>query len=101
MGHVVSGDGIETDPEKIEKIRNWPTPSNADELRSNLAFAGYYRPCKWTENEQHIFEQLKEKLSNHIFWLILTLKNLLNYTQTHQQEHKGQFYTKHKKVERA
>ena len=43
LGHVVSADGIETDPEKIDKIKKWPTPSNADELRSFLAFAGYYR----------------------------------------------------------
>ena len=43
LGHVVSADGIETDQEKIEKIKKWPSPSNADELRSFLAFAGYYR----------------------------------------------------------
>lgn len=43
LGHVVSQDGIETDPDKIEKIRNWPRPSNSDELRSFVAFAGYYR----------------------------------------------------------
>ena len=43
LGHVVSGKGIETDPSKIDKVQNWPTPSNPDELRSFLAFAGYYR----------------------------------------------------------
>ena len=43
LGHVVSGAGIETDPEKINKVQNWPIPSNSDELRSFLAFAGYYR----------------------------------------------------------
>ena len=42
LGHVVSSQGIETDPAKIEKILNWPTPSNAKELRSFIAFAGYY-----------------------------------------------------------
>ena len=43
LGHVVSGEGIETDPDKIEKVKNWPTPKNSDELRSFLAFASYYR----------------------------------------------------------
>ena len=43
LGHIVSAEGIETDPEKINKVRNWPSPTNADELRSFLAFAGYYR----------------------------------------------------------
>lgn len=43
LGHVVSGDGVETNPAKIAKRENWPTPANPDELRSFLAFAGYYR----------------------------------------------------------
>ena len=43
LGHVVSGNGLETDPAKIEKIQNWPVPTNHDELRSFLAFVGYYR----------------------------------------------------------
>lgn len=43
LGHTVSSQGIETDPDKIEKIKNWPRPTNADELRSYVAFTGYYR----------------------------------------------------------
>jgi hypothetical protein len=35
--------GIETDPEKIEKIVNWPKPQTAEELRRFIGFAGYYR----------------------------------------------------------
>ena len=31
LGHVVSSRGIETDPPKIEKIKNWPPPSNSDD----------------------------------------------------------------------
>lgn len=43
LGHVVSADGVETDPSKIEKVQKWEVPQNADELCSFLAFAGYYR----------------------------------------------------------
>ena len=43
LGHVVSDCGVETDPDKKEKVKNWPVPKNADELRSFIAFAGYYR----------------------------------------------------------
>ena len=43
LGHVVSSKGIETDPAKINKVKNWPTPLNPDDIRSFLAFAGYYR----------------------------------------------------------
>lgn len=39
---MISENGIETDPAKTDKVRNWPTPTNPDELRSFLAFAGYY-----------------------------------------------------------
>lgn len=42
LGHVVRGNGVETDPEKVEKIKNWPTPIDADALRYFIAFAGYY-----------------------------------------------------------
>ncbi|KAJ8031683.1 hypothetical protein HOLleu_24949 [Holothuria leucospilota] len=43
LGHIVSAKGVETDPEKIEKIKNWPPPTNLKQLRSFLGFAGYYR----------------------------------------------------------
>ncbi|XP_053380214.1 uncharacterized protein LOC128548783 [Mercenaria mercenaria] len=43
LGHVVSKDGIKTDPAKIETVRNWPIPRNVIEVRRFLGFAGYYR----------------------------------------------------------
>lgn len=43
VGHVVSAEGISTDPEKTDKVANWPTPTNPDEVRRFVAFAGYYR----------------------------------------------------------
>ena len=36
LGHVVSNSGVETDPDKIEKSKNWPMPKNADELHSYI-----------------------------------------------------------------
>ena len=43
LGHVVSEQGVETDPEKIRALRSWPVPRTLKELRSFLGFAGYYR----------------------------------------------------------
>lgn len=43
VGHIVSASGIEADPDKIEKISQWPTPKNPKEVRQFLGFAGYYR----------------------------------------------------------
>ena len=60
LGHVVSGDGVETDPDKIAKVQKWPIPSNADELRSFLAFCSYYR--KFIANFSKITKPLAELL---------------------------------------
>ena len=43
LGHVVSGDGIQVDPKKIEAITEWPRPITVTEVRSFLGLASYYR----------------------------------------------------------
>ena len=43
VGHIVSAKGIETDPEKIEKVRDWPRPQSPEDVRRFLGFCGYYR----------------------------------------------------------
>ena len=32
LGHVVSEEGVATDPEKIEAVKAWPTPTSVTEL---------------------------------------------------------------------
>ena len=43
LGYVVSHDGITTDPEKVESVRNFPTPASIKHLRSFLGLESYYR----------------------------------------------------------
>ena len=43
LGHVVSGEGIEVDPSKIEAVVKWERPTNFHEIRSFLGLASYYR----------------------------------------------------------
>ena len=43
LGHVVSRDGVSTDPDKIKAVKSWPIPTNARELKSSGGFTGYYR----------------------------------------------------------
>jgi len=43
LGHVVSGQGIATDPSKIKLVAEWPTPRSLGDVRAFLGLAGYYR----------------------------------------------------------
>jgi hypothetical protein len=43
LGHIVSGKGIETDPEKVRSVFDWPIPLNQKDLKRFLGLASYYR----------------------------------------------------------
>ena len=43
LGHIVSKEGIATDPRKIEAICNWPHPQTVTDVRSFTGFTNYYR----------------------------------------------------------
>lgn len=43
LGHIISKDGIAPDPQKIEVLKAYPVPKNADEVKRFVAFSNYYR----------------------------------------------------------
>ena len=68
LGHIVSEDGIHTDPKKTEAVREWPVPNNVRDLRSFLGFCGYYR--KFLKNHSEIakpLHRLTEKTQKFIW----------------------------------
>ncbi len=42
LGHIVSVDGVETDPDKIEVVKSWPVPKSVSDVKRFLGFVGYY-----------------------------------------------------------
>ena len=87
LGHIISSKGIETDPKKVEAVKNWTVPKTVTDVRSFLGFTNYYRrfirgyanvakplntlvsgnnanrkkaPIEWTDECQVAFDKLKE-----------------------------------------
>ena len=84
LGHVISGEGISTDPKKIQAISSWPSPTSVTQLRSFLGLCSYYRrfipsfadlakplhklseagqSFDWTLEAEATFQQLKQMLT--------------------------------------
>ena len=85
LGHVISGEGVKVNPQKISASKDWPVPECVTDRRSFLGTASYYQKCivqfatiaaplheltgggktfQWTEACQEAFNQLKTALSN-------------------------------------
>ena len=42
LGHIISKDGVEVDPDKVSAVANMKPPSNLKELRAILGLVGFY-----------------------------------------------------------
>ena len=63
LGQVVSEYGIETDQEKTNAIRTWPTPKTVKDVRAFLGFTGCYR--RFIQNYAGIARPLNDLLIGH------------------------------------
>lgn len=85
LGHIVSQEGIEPDPNKVNAIVNIKSPTNTSELRSILGSCSYFRNFMpnfasvskplyelasqenkwlWTEKEEEIWLKIKKLLTS-------------------------------------
>ena len=85
LGHLVSDQGIEVDPQKVAAVETYPVPETVKQLRSFLGIAGFYRrhilgfaniasplnrllrkevSFEWDDACQEAFKQLKSKLTS-------------------------------------
>ena len=85
LGFVVSASGVQVDEEKVKVIQEWPTPTNAAQVRSFHGLAGFYRRFvkdfstiaapltavikkhvgfKWGQSQEEAFQSIKAKLTN-------------------------------------
>ena len=42
LGHTLSANGVSPNPEKVAKIKDWPTPKTPKEVHSFVGLASYY-----------------------------------------------------------
>ena len=61
LGHIVSKDGVEMDPKKIQVILDWPRTQTVYHVRSFLGFTSYYRKCMYRYS--HIVRPLNDLIS--------------------------------------
>ena len=61
LGHVVSREGISTNPKKVEAVMKWPIPQTVYDVRSFLGFVGYYR--RFIKNFSKIAKPFREVIT--------------------------------------
>ena len=66
LGHVVGREGIHTDPVKIQRVKEWPQPSNLTDVNSFMGLAAYYQ--RFITNFASVAEPLVNLRRKDVKW---------------------------------
>jgi len=87
LGVVIGPEGIKMEEEKVKGVLEWPTPKCVKDVQKFLGLANYYhqfiegftsiaRPlhdmvkkykkCDWTERQEKVFKELKERFTKEL-----------------------------------
>ena len=64
LGHVLSEEGLNSDPRKIEAVKLFPQPKNMKNVRQFLGLSGYYH--RFIKNFAQIAKPLTRLLQKNI-----------------------------------
>ncbi len=99
MGHKITKEGLKTDPQKTEPIKDFPVPQSLEELRRFLGMLNYLSrylshlaeaihslqnlfkkdvPWTWTDSQEHAFQTV---IFLYIFFLSPTAPYLPSTTR--------------------
>ncbi|MCG8432166.1 MAG: reverse transcriptase family protein, partial [Candidatus Omnitrophica bacterium] len=67
FGHLCTAEGLRPDPNKVSVIRNWPRPTNKEELQQFLGTINFL--AKYIEQLAHVRRPLQELLRQDSEWL--------------------------------
>lgn len=70
LGYIISQEGIQMDPRKVDAIQDWPMPATIKELQRFLGFANFYR--RFIQNYSHLSSPLTSALKGRPKSLSLT-----------------------------
>lgn len=65
LSHIIYGIEVDSDPQKIQTIMDWPTLQNLEQLRGFLGLTCYYR--KFLKNNGSIYKPLTNLLKKYTF----------------------------------
>ena len=66
LGHLISRDGIQMDPQKVEAVQKFPTPKSVKDLQSFLGLVNFYK--KFSMQHAELCRPLFDLLKKNSVW---------------------------------